>query len=328
MHRDRDHPCEQEERDQAPLDHELHCARIAVGHARKAVFEPFEETLLFVVARLQQQRGERGRKRQCHDAGDDDRYGNRDGELLVQLAGDAGNERDRNEYRAQDQHDRNERAAHFIHRLFRRFLGRQAELGHVVLDAFDHDDRVVDDDADRQHHAEQRQHVDRETERRHADRRADDRDRHGDDRDQRRPNALKEQEDDQDDEHQRFEECMDDCVDRRTRELRRVHRDVVIDSGRKRLFHFSERFRDGAGDLERVRARLLIDDQHGRRLAVQRAAHRIVALAELRVADVLQPHDGATFARGAQDDAVEFGRLGHSPGRGDRERLLDRTSGG
>ena len=39
-------------------------------------------------------------------------------------------------------------------------LRRQAFLGHDALDVLDHHDRVVDDDADRQHHAEQRQLVD------------------------------------------------------------------------------------------------------------------------------------------------------------------------
>ena len=40
--------------------------------------------------------------------------------------------------------------------------------GDVALDVLDHDDRIVDDDADRQHQAEQRQHVEREAERRRA----------------------------------------------------------------------------------------------------------------------------------------------------------------
>ena len=50
-----------------------------------------------------------------------------------------------------------------LHRLARRLVGRQAELD-VVLDVFDHDDRVVDDDADRQHEPEERQLVQREAE--------------------------------------------------------------------------------------------------------------------------------------------------------------------
>ena len=44
----------------------------------------------------------------------------------------------------------------------------------VVRRALDHDDGVVDDDADRQHEAEQRRQVDREAERRHGGEGADD----------------------------------------------------------------------------------------------------------------------------------------------------------
>ena len=58
--------------------------------------------------------------------------------------------------------------------------GRHA-LADVALDVLDHDDGVVDDDADRQHQAEQRQLVEREAERRQHGEGADQRDRDGDD---------------------------------------------------------------------------------------------------------------------------------------------------
>ena len=48
-----------------------------------------------------------------------------------------------------------------LHRLDRRLARRQAVLD-VMLDRLDDDDRVVDDDADRQHQAEQRQVVEAE----------------------------------------------------------------------------------------------------------------------------------------------------------------------
>ena len=51
-----------------------------------------------------------------------------------------------------------------------------------VLDRLDHDDGVVDDDADRQHQRQQRDGVGREAERQHDGEGADQRDRHGDDR--------------------------------------------------------------------------------------------------------------------------------------------------
>ena len=74
----------------------------------------------------------------------------------------------------------------------------------VALDVLDHDDRVVDDDADGQHHAEQRQRVEGEAERRHDRAGADQRDGDGDDRDERRAPALQEDQDDEDDENDRL----------------------------------------------------------------------------------------------------------------------------
>lgn len=44
------------------------------------------------------------------------------------------------------------------HGQVRRRIGRQP-TGDIALDILDHDDRIVDDDADRQHEAEQRQHA-------------------------------------------------------------------------------------------------------------------------------------------------------------------------
>ena len=62
------------------------------------------------------------------------------------------------------QRDGDQRAAHFVHRSMGRLLRRHAG-GDVALDVLDHDDRVIDDDADRQHQAEQRQVVQRYSER-------------------------------------------------------------------------------------------------------------------------------------------------------------------
>ena len=88
--------------------------------------------------------------------------------------------------------------------LKRRVLGRQALLD-VVLDGLHHHDRVVHDQADGQHEAEQRQRVDREPEQRKEHERADQRDRHRQQRNQRRAPALQEDEDDEDHEHQRLD---------------------------------------------------------------------------------------------------------------------------
>ena len=69
------------------------------------------------------------------------------------------------------------RADDFAHRLGGRFLRRQMLLVHDALDILNNDDCIVDDDADRQHHAEHGQHVDREAYQQHHRQRAEQRDR-------------------------------------------------------------------------------------------------------------------------------------------------------
>ena len=67
-------------------------------------------------------------------------------------------ERARHEHGAEHQADGDDRAGDLLHRLDRRLPRRQAVLD-VMLDGLDDDDGVIDDDADGQHQAEQRQVV-------------------------------------------------------------------------------------------------------------------------------------------------------------------------
>ena len=98
----------------------------------------------------------------------------------------------------------------------------------VALDVLDHDDRVVDHDADRQHQPEQRQVVQREAEQRHDEERADQRDRNRDQRNDRGAPGLQEQDDDQNDEQDRLEDRLLHRVDRLLDELGRVVDDARI----------------------------------------------------------------------------------------------------
>ena len=122
---------------------------------------------------------------------------------------------------AQNQRDRDDRPGHFLHRLDRRFARAHA-LVDLVLHRLDHHDRVVDDDADRQHQAEHAGHVDREAEQRKQRECADDRDRHRQQRDQRRAPVLQEHEDHEDDQRHRFEQRVDHVGDRGPHEPGRV----------------------------------------------------------------------------------------------------------
>ncbi len=102
---------------------------------------------------------------------------------------------------------------------------------HVLHD----DDRVVHHDADREHHAEERQRVEREAEREHHGERADQRDRHRDERNDRRTPRLQEDHHDDDDEQNGFEERVHDRADRFTHVDRRVVDDLVVHAVRERL---------------------------------------------------------------------------------------------
>ena len=83
----------------------------------------------------------------------------------------------------------------------------------VPLHVLDDDDRVVHDEADREHDREQRQQVDREAGGQHQERRADERDRDGHRRDQRRSRRAEEEEDHHDDDQQRLGERLEHLLD-------------------------------------------------------------------------------------------------------------------
>ena len=110
--------------------------------------------------RPQQDCAESRRERQRVNGRQEHRDRDGDGELPEQFAGNAGNKGDRHEHRQQHQRDRDDRRENALHgelgRVRRRKLGMRL---HTLLDRFDHDDGVVDHDADRQDHGEQRDRV-------------------------------------------------------------------------------------------------------------------------------------------------------------------------
>jgi hypothetical protein len=118
-------------------------------------------------------------------------------EITVELTGNARNEGGRHEDGGQDQRDRNDGRSHLVHRHMRRLTRRHAARK-IALDVLDDDDRIVDDDADRQHQAEERQHVQRKAEGEEHCEGSDQRDGNGDDRNDCRAPGLE-----KDDDHQR-----------------------------------------------------------------------------------------------------------------------------
>ena len=131
----------------------------------------------------------------------------------------------------------------------------------MPLDVFDHHDRVVDHDADRQHEAEQREIVDRESERRHHGESADQRHRDGDDRNDRRAPSLQEHQHDDDDQHHRLVDGLDQFADGLRDELGRIVADIVVQPLGEIGLHLRHRIGDVLGRGERIRSRPLRHQQ-------------------------------------------------------------------
>jgi hypothetical protein len=209
------------------------------------------------VLRSQQQRSKRRRQRQRVERRDDRRGGDRDCELAIELPRDAGEERDRDEHRAEHEHDGDDWTCHLCHRCVRG-RARVETFLHLPLDILDHDDGVVHDDTRRQHQPEQRQCVDRESKQQQRSKRPDDRDRHRDERDDARAPALQEHDDDQHNEQDGFEQRVHDRFDRVADEYRWIVGDLIGQSFRKaarQLLHrganfIRQRERIGTGQLE------------------------------------------------------------------------------
>ena len=228
------------------------------------------------------------------------------GELLVELAGDARNEGRRDEDRQQHQRDGDDRARHLAHGLFGGLCRCQVRFRlEDMLDRFDHDDRVVDHDADGEHQGQQRDCIGREAHGQHDGEGADQGNRHGDDRDDRGAEVAEKDEDDDADQDEGLEEGMDHRLDRRFDEHRGVVHDVVGDILGQQRIEFLQRLADALGRGERVGAGQQVDLDAGGRLAVV-ATDRVARLGpQLDPRHVLQPDDRA-LGVGADDDVLVF----------------------
>ena len=133
------------------------------------------------------------------------------------------------------------------------FSGRQAML-EVMYDCFNHHDRVVNHDADRQDESKHRQRIHREAEQRKENKRADERDRNRDQGNDRGPDVLQEDEDHDRDEDQRLDERFQYFVNGGFDGRRGVVDDLVIHVWRKDRLRMLHRLVDRFRRFELVRA--------------------------------------------------------------------------
>ena len=321
------HADEEHDADAGTAHHEADTVDIACGDARETAVEPGEEAPRLAMPFAQDEHAQTGRERERDDARDHHGDGDGGGELPVELARQAAEESDGHEHRTQHEHDGDHRAGHFLHRLDGGFARLKVLLAHDALDVLQHDDGVVDNDADGQHHAEQGQRVDRIAEQQEPGERARQRHRNGHQRNQGGAPALQEEKDHGDDEQHGFEQGLHDLFDRHLDEARGVVGHRVGHARREARGDRRHGAVDLGGDIERVRAGLQEDAHQRGRLAVDAADEVVVLGTELDARHVLQAQRAAV-GLGAQQDVFELPHFAQAALRGDGvDHLLRATRG-
>ncbi len=216
----------EDQRRQRATDHAAERRLVAAHGGGERSVEPAEEAAGVLAMALFDGFEQVGAERRRQDQRHQDRQGHRrddgDRELAVDDAGRAADEGHRQEHRRQHQRDADQRAGDLAHRTDRRLLRRQSLLAHDPLDVLDHNDGVVDQKADRQHHGEHGQRVDRIAERGEHAEGPEQNDRHRDGGDQRDPPILQEHEHHRDDEGDGLDQRDDHLLNRELDEGRRV----------------------------------------------------------------------------------------------------------
>ncbi len=243
-----------------------------------------------------------GQRHQRRD-GDRDRHG--DGEFLEHAPDHPAHQQQRNEHRHQGDGDREDGEADLTGAIKR---GLHRRLAHLDMpgDVLDHDDRVINHEADGDRQPHQRQVVQAVAEQVHHPEGADDRDRHRDGGNDRRPGAAQEQEDHahhQADGEQQGELHVGDRGADRGRAIR-DHREP--DGGRDRRFQLRQRLLDRLHSADHVGPGQPLDREHDAAAAVDPAHQGAVLRPDHRLADVFEA-DRAPIAIG-DDLAVPFGR--------------------
>ena len=144
---ERQHADEDEDGERAEVERAVEAALVGAAKAEEGAIErPREPALALFVA--EQLRAHHRRERQRDEAGDDDGARQREGEFAKEHAGHAGDEADRRIDRGQRDGHGDDRQRDLVRAADRRVERRHALLD-VAVDVLDHDDRVVDHEADR-----------------------------------------------------------------------------------------------------------------------------------------------------------------------------------
>src|SRR5215213_5870529 len=184
----------------------------------------------------------------------------------------------------------------------------------VMYYCFDYDYRVIDHDANRQYQAKHRQRVYRETEQREEDEGADERNGNGEQWNDRRPNILQEDKDDDYHQYQCFDKRVQDRLDRGLDGGRCVIDDLVVHVRWKERLGVVHCFIDRFRSLELISAWQEIDRHCTAGFTVEPAERVVILRTKLGSSHVLDPDNGSG-ARLTNDDVFEFFRCDETPGR-------------
>src|SRR6185437_4585180 len=247
----------------------------------------------------------RRRQGQGNDAGNRDRRRQRHREFTEETAEITAHEEQRNEGGYQRNGDRDDGEADLPRPLERGGDGRLTGL-HVAHDVLDHDDGVVDDEADGDGQRHQRQVVERVVERVHRRASAGDGDRDGDAGDQRRPEAAQEEQHHHDDQRYGDGQRVFDVGDRRADRAGAVGEHGDLDRRRQPFRQFRGGGADAVGGLDDIGAGLAIDIDDDGALLVEAAGDAHVGGGVDDLGDVAEPHRGAV-AIGDDESAIGIG---------------------
>ncbi len=279
-------------------------AGIALRQRVEAALEHLEQ-LTVLMLHAQNLGAQHRRQRECDEARDHHRAGDRDAELAQEPARGACQERERAEHRDQRDRGRDDRECDFVRAVRRRLFGRLVQLFLVPEGVLEHDDGVVHHDADRDRQREQRKVVDRETEEVHDRKGRDDGRRNREPGNDRGPDVPQEDEDDQHDQDRRDEQREARVVDRVRHEHRSVERALELDTERQRLLDRGQLRANAPRHVDQIGLRLPDDADRDRGRPFPAEDRAIVLGTQLHAGDVLELDELSALAR--HDHFAEFG---------------------
>ena len=280
---------------------DLDAPGVAIGGSLEAAIEGTRQDVGARGLRAQEGGAKRRAERERVDARQRDGDGDRYRKLVVQLAGQPGDEGHRHEHGYQNQRRGDNRTSDLDHRLPGHFRQVPAALVEAPIDVLHDHDGIVHDQCHGHDQGEQADGVDGEAECRHSREGADQRHGHGDRRDQCASQVLQEHEDDQKHEahglKQRRDDLADGCPDEPGRvvvdEPGHILGELPGKAGHRRLDLF--------GDLEAVAVGELKDDHGGGGLAAERGRPVVLLRSKLDPRDVLDADHRAVGERPHHD---------------------------